>query len=222
MTTQIRVDASPGLLDYFCRNSTNEDGETNKWLVEMILIPNQAQLEPLATRQHTLLGWDRISWSLDITVHFIIETSNIHTLMQEGFFITEGHVQHDQSYYIQDQHPRTGHRCHGWSFTITDRLWTGELRVCSRKAELVQNFRVASLSAELVECAAVAKSGRQNCGDVVYQYIRGRGASNINVMCSGESLIGLWPWPRREEQTNGKEPEREQHKVDQHVGLRYV
>ena len=156
----------------------------------MIFIPDLSEL--IAIRPVTM-NMDVWSFGLNFAAHLVIETTDLPSLMEHGFFINEEHMQKRFSYYIRGTHPQTGIKCHCRSFTITDRLWTGELRINSTSKTPIADFCVSSLSAEIVTSAVAVKGN----GDIVYHYGRDRPMDTVNCIDESRPLTGLWPWPRR-------------------------
>lgn len=177
-----------------CMGTEQELQLVGKWLVEIIFIPETNQLEALLP--FNKVNRDIFAFGLDFVAHLLIETIDLPRLFSDGFFLRDEHLQKEFSYYIWGDHPRTGIQCHCRSFTITDPIWTGELRIYSTSLGSIRDFTVSSLSPETIINATATIAGT---GDIVYNYGRHLDEHNINCCCGDQPLKGLWPWPKEEQ-----------------------
>lgn len=146
-----------------------------------------------------IIGWE---------AHLVLYTSDIVYLMREGLYVSQKNViveesclkmrpyQQEHNTYYYDRH-----------FALTGPSWKGNLVVTTLSCPIATNFRVEHLSADKVYRCYASDIDKRQCW--AYNFVIENPEVNANYILDDTPLEGLWPWPRKELNTQGTEKGRE-------------
>ncbi|SCO77337.1 uncharacterized protein FRV6_01549 [Fusarium oxysporum] len=182
--------------------SYQEVTSTKLWKVDLWFGSDPDLVRETIPQVKLNIGWQ---------AHLELSTTDIVGLMREGLYVCQENVivqescmtvrpyqQEHQTYYY-DRH-----------FALTGPNWKGNLVVTTLSCPVATNFRVEHLSADKIFRSYASDISRTQCW--VYHFMINNPKVNANYILDDTPLKGLWPWPRNEHITQGREEEREQTK----------
>jgi hypothetical protein len=128
--------------------------------------------------------------------HIAIETADIIGLMKEGLFVSQENVKVQESYIT----PFYSQRFKTWywdrHFTLVDPRWSGSMLVRATTSATTSKFRIEHLTVDHIFKASVVDAFR-TCN---WSYVFSKSApeTNANYVLEDTTMEGLWPWPRKE------------------------
>ncbi|KAF4450285.1 hypothetical protein F53441_6568 [Fusarium austroafricanum] len=163
------------------------------WKLELFFGSNAESLRKGSGVIDLNIGW---------YAHLSISTSNIVGLMQEELHLSQDNVQ------VQDNHLTYSYsekgRC--WHvqrhYTLAGPQWSAKLLVWTFKLSVAVGFRIEHLSVDkvyLAHCSDTTKSK-----NLVYFFELRTPENNMNIILDETPMAGLWPWPKQEQDVEGK------------------
>ncbi|WZH43325.1 uncharacterized protein QYS62_004328 [Fusarium acuminatum] len=131
----------------------------------------------------------------------VIRTADIVGLMQEGLFLSQENVKVQESYVTPTYSQVSKVWCWDRYFTLVDPKWSGKMLVRAKNSRVPSKFRIEHLTADHVYTAEVVDAVKTN--NWYYNFKRDAPESNANYMLEDMTMEGLWPWPRKDLESEG-------------------
>jgi hypothetical protein len=139
--------------------------------------------------------------------------NDLPALMKTGLFLSDANVDTKHSCIVagEDVTPMAGEK--RWAYERQYYIehvegntlqWKGTLRVVSMSLEVLREFRIGRLSADMV-CLAVALN---TDGQAAYHFNANYSQDNFNALLDDLPLKGLWPWPKEKNEKQYMEDKR--------------
>ncbi|KAM0315835.1 hypothetical protein ACHAPQ_011490 [Fusarium lateritium] len=133
--------------------------------------------------------------------HVIIETADIVGLMQEGLFLKQENLKVQESYVTPVFVQKQGQWYWDRHFTLVDPKWSGTMIVRAANSTVTSKFRIEHLTVDHVSNVEVVDAAKPN--HWYYFFTSSAPEANANYVLEDTTMKGLWPWPRKDLESEG-------------------